>query len=316
MKKGRDALLRKDATGARDIFEGVRNAALIRRDDEAGFAAVQMLVLISRSSGDWAKTEDWLSEALDLSGRLRGYDGMEVADFLTDIAGARRTLGKFDGAIAALQQALGMAMKKVPGEWVRAARISTTLGLVHLENKDAEKAKEYLLTAVNAWDQTLREDPDLLPTLETLAGIYRNHSEYNNAEPLYLRSFRIREAAFGPESAELIPGLDNLAYVYFGMLRFADAEPLHVRLLKIWETTGGPEHPMLALTLDKMVEFYAAQKRFAEAETLAARAAAIRGKSFMESLRLQARIAAQQEKATPPWTSLQRPHRCATPPVF
>jgi tetratricopeptide (TPR) repeat protein len=142
----------------------------------------------------------------------------------------------------------------------------------------------------------MQEDPEVLPALETLGAILRDKNEYGQAAPLYERSLRIREISFGPKSAELIVGLDNLAYVYFGLMRYADAEPLYKRLLDIWTATGGPDHPMLALTMDKIAEFYAAQSRFLEADEMANRAATIRARSFVASLRLRARLAALMDK--------------------
>jgi tetratricopeptide (TPR) repeat protein len=216
---------------------------------------------------------------------------------MTDIAGARRARQNFDGAAATLEQALRVASSKGDAQRSRAAQIATTLGLVHLERKAGEDARRMLHLAVGLWDETVREDPELLPALETLGGLLREENEYAQAAPLYERSLHIREIAFGPNSPELIVGLDNLAYVYFGLLRFADAEPLYLRLLSIWEATGGPDHPMLALTMEKVAEFYSAQKRLAEAEEMAKRAADIRANSFVSSLRLRARLAAELNRS-------------------
>jgi tetratricopeptide (TPR) repeat protein len=295
MKKAREAMAKKDVEGARGLLETVRNDALERRDDVAGLMAVNMLALLARTAGDWGKTEDWLAEALDFTGRLKGYKSLEAADVMTAIAGARRARENFEGAAAILQEALNIASSTTP-ELARAARIATTLGLVHLERNEADQAREVLLLAVRLWDGTMQEDPELLPALETLGAILRDKNLYDEAAPLYERSLRIREISFGPRSAELIVGLDNLAYVYFGLMRYADAEPLYKRLLEIWTSTGGPDHPMLALTMDKIAEFYAAQSRFLEADEMANRAATIRARSFVGSLRLRARLAALMNK--------------------
>ncbi|HYO84230.1 MAG TPA: tetratricopeptide repeat protein [Bryobacteraceae bacterium] len=293
IRDARAALTRKDAEAARAMFEAVRRSALQRREDEAGLAAVQMLALMSRSAGDWPKTEDWLAEALDYVGRLKGPKSVEAVAVMTDIGGVRRARENFDGAAAIFEHALGLCLAFGEPELPRTAQIATTLGLVHLERKDKQQAAPFLRLALDTWDKTLREDPELLPTLDALAALEREQSNYDQAAPLYERSLRIREIAFGPDSAELIVALDNLSYTYFGLLRFADAEPLYKRLLDLWIATGGPDHPMLALTLDKVAEFYAAQKRFAEADTMALRAATIRAKSFTESLRLRARLASE-----------------------
>ena len=126
----------------------------------------------------------------------------------------------------------------------------------------------------------------------------RDRAEYSEAEPLYVRLLRLREAAFGADSAELISTLDSLSYVYFGLKRYADAQPVYERLLALWEASAGSGHPMIALTLDKMAEFFAAQDRYAEAEPLVARAAAMRTQGLIESLKRSGRIQAAASKLT------------------
>ena len=64
----------------------------------------------------------------------------------------------------------------------------------------------------------------------------------------------------------------------------------------MWEVSAGGDHPMIALTLDKMAEFFAAQDRYAEAEPLVARAAAMRTKGLIESLKRSGRIQAAASK--------------------
>ena len=293
LREARAAVNRGDSEGARALLMSMRESGLQTRDDLRVLQAVQMLAYLSRVAGDLAATEDWLAEALDCTGRLRGYNSIDVADIRVDIAGVRRLRKNAEGAIASLQEALNKTMFPPPGDRIRAARIATTMGHISLEQKDNERARSQLQLAVQLWNETMRDDPELLPALETLGAMYRDDSNYEAALPLFTRALRIREMSFGAASAELIVGLDNAAYVLFGLKRYAEAEPLYARLLQTWLETAGSDHPMVALTLDKMAEFFAAQKRIAEAGEMARRATEIRARSLAESLRLRARLAAE-----------------------
>src|SRR5437588_490594 len=84
-----------------------------------------------------------------------------------------------------------------------------------------EAARELWTRAIGACDNSLPpESPQCLAALEALAGSMRDESEYAEAEPLYLRSLALRQAAFGRDSAELISTLDSLAYVQFGQKKY------------------------------------------------------------------------------------------------
>jgi tetratricopeptide (TPR) repeat protein len=158
-------------------------------------------------------------------------------------------------------------------------------------------AKTLLDRAVATCEKALPpESPQCLSSLDALAGLLRDQSEYSQAEPLYLRLLAIRQAVFGRDSADLISTLDSLAYVQFGLKRYAEAQPVYERLLALWEASAGPDHPMVALTLDKMAEFFAAQERYSEAEPLVARAAAMRTKILIESLDRSGRIKTAESK--------------------
>jgi tetratricopeptide (TPR) repeat protein len=140
------------------------------------------------------------------------------------------------------------------------------------------------------------DSPHLLPVLDALGVIYRDHAEYPEAEPILLRALAIRECLLGPDSSELLATLDSVAYVYFGQRKLAEAEPIYRRLLALWETSAGPEHPMVALTLDKMAEFYAFQQKYADAELLATRSLAIRTNVEIGSLNQTGRILLMQAR--------------------
>jgi len=159
-----------------------------------------------------------------------------------------------------------------------------------------EPAIELLKRAIQEWNLAQPGDPQCLQAIEALAGIYRDGSQYAEAEPLLLRAVRLREAADGPETAELIPSVDSLAYVEFGLQKYPEAEAQYKRLLSLWEKNAGQDHPMVALTLDKMAEFYAAQHRYEEAEKSAMEALALRAKTYIASLNQTGRVLLMEAK--------------------
>ena len=292
VESARKLILADKPAEARTALEQLRSRALLTRDDQLGLAVNALLLSIARSAGEWQRTEDLINEKLDLTRRLYPEEKPALANVYSELAATRRSEGKLPEAIASLQEGIVMRSRVAPT--VELARDLTTLGSIQLDLKQVDEAKTSLLRGVELWRQLMRSDPEVLSALEPLAGLFRDAAEYEKAEPLYARAFRIREMAFGPDSPELLGALDSLAYVYFGQKKFAEAEPVYQRLLSLWEITAGPEHPMVALTLDKLVTFYTEQNRFEEAATLADRAVELRARALMTSYRSRARVAAAQ----------------------
>jgi tetratricopeptide (TPR) repeat protein len=225
-----------------------------------------------------------------------GEMSLPAAAALSELALVQRVAGQRTDAIATLSRAVNMRSRSSANDAVAQAKDLTALGLIYLADEDTTMGKPALLQALDEWARAMREGPEVLPALESLAGLYREEADYAAAEPLYKRALRIREMAYGSESSELLAAIDSLAYVYFGLKQYAPAEPLYTRLIRLWEKSAGPEHPMVALSLDKYAEFLCAQNRYAEATPLVERSLAIRAQMHISSINYRARLALMQAK--------------------
>ena len=124
------------------------------------------------------------------------------------------------------------------------------------------------------------DHPNVAPSLNNLAALYRAQGRYADAEPLYKRSLAIREKELGPDHPDVAQTLNNLAELYRAQGRYADAGPLYKRSLAIWEKALGPDHPDVGLSLNNLAALYNDQGRYADAEPLLKRALAIHEKAL------------------------------------
>jgi tetratricopeptide (TPR) repeat protein len=104
----------------------------------------------------------------------------------------------------------------------------------------------------------------------------RDRARYTEAEPLYLRVWRIWEQQLGPEHPLVAYPLYDLADLYREQGKYAEAEPLFQRALRIREQALGPEHPDVAAPLHGLANLYSRQGKYTEAEPLFQRALRIR----------------------------------------
>ncbi len=116
--------------------------------------------------------------------------------------------------------------------------------------------------------QSLPERPIFASALNNLAEVHRAQGSYSKAEPLYLRSLKIREKALGLEHPSVATSLNNLAEIYRDQGNFSKAESLHLRSLRIREKALGSEHPAVAESLNNLALLYTTQGYYAKAERL------------------------------------------------
>jgi tetratricopeptide (TPR) repeat protein len=100
--------------------------------------------------------------------------------------------------------------------------------------------------------------------------------QFGEAEPLYQKSWHIRESLLGPEHPHVATVLSSLATLYREQGRYEEAEALCQRALRIWEVNGGSDDLEVAATLTYLGSLYVEQGKYEEAELLLLRGLQIR----------------------------------------
>jgi CHAT domain-containing protein/tetratricopeptide (TPR) repeat protein len=104
--------------------------------------------------------------------------------------------------------------------------------------------------------------------INSLASLYRDEGQYAKAEPLFLRSLRIRESKLGRGHIMVAISLTQLGSLWHAQGQYARAEPLYQRSLKIWVTQRGPDHLFVSENLNNLALLCHAQGQYAKAEKL------------------------------------------------
>lgn len=93
-------------------------------------------------------------------------------------------------------------------------------------------------------------NPDLVPTLNSLGTVYVSQHKYVEAEGVYKQALAICEKSLGADSLGTATALNNLAGVFAQEGKNSDAQPLATRALKIREKSLGANHPLVADSLE------------------------------------------------------------------
>jgi tetratricopeptide (TPR) repeat protein len=276
--------------------EALKQAEGAGASEEALSPILQALAIALRTDNRAPEAQQVLERLLAVTRQVHGPHGSATANVLSDIALVQRSLDLRKEAAITISEAIEVRLRQPQSVTTEVARDVTLAGTLQREMGEAEPAKNFYVQAVSLWGSLPESGLMILTALDPLAALYRDESAYAEAEILYNRALRVREAVVGPKDAELIGTLDSLAYVLFGLKKYAEAEEAYKRLLAIWELSGGPDHPMVALTLDKMAVFYIEQKRFEDADSVASRALSIRAQAVIDSSQRAARTLAGQRK--------------------
>jgi hypothetical protein len=290
LDKARQAYAQEQFPEALARFDAAEKAARAAGDTALLLDGLRLRASAERDSGDAASASQTLRKAAGEAAQAYGDNSPELAGVLEEIAAGNRAEGHADQALAAVEKAIQIRDAQTGAARAGLARDLTLAAALDQQAGKVDSAIELLKRAVQEWSLGQPGDPQSLPAIEALAEIYRDRSQYADAEPLLRRAVHMRAAASGRDSAELIPAVDSLAYVEFGLQKYVEAEALYNRLLGLWAGNAGQDHPMVALTLDKMAEFYSAQQRYAEAEKVAYEALSIRAKTFIASLNQTGRV--------------------------
>lgn len=133
--------------------------------------------------------------------------------------------------------------------------------------------------AANLATQTqITNSPIIADSFNNLAELYRIQGQYSLAEPLYIKSLKIREKIFGKTSPEIAQSLNNLASLYYYQENYPEAEKQYLAALEIWQNIHGENHPQIATILNNIGELYREQERYPESEKMHNSALAIRKK--------------------------------------
>jgi len=113
---------------------------------------------------------------------------------------------------------------------------------------------------------------------DKLAQVYFAQRKFEEAEPLYTKSLRVREVAYGQDKPPAAVALSNLATLYAAQGRFEKAEPLYAHAVRIFQQTDWMDKPEVANTLENYSLVLRKSGREAEAAEMLEKAKAIRAK--------------------------------------
>jgi CHAT domain-containing protein/Flp pilus assembly protein TadD len=248
-------------------------------DDSQSAASINLLALLYKSTGEYAKAEPLYKEALEIRQKVLGREHPDTAQSLNNLALLYQAMGDYAKAEPLLTEALEIRQKVLGREHPDTAQCLNNLAALYWVMGDYAKAESLFKEALEIRQKVLGpEHRDTAQSLNNLAVLYQAMGDYARAEPLYVQALEIRQKVLGREHPDTATNLNGLAVLYWVMGDFTKAEPLFKEVLEIRQKVLGREHPDTAQSLNNLAELYKAMGDYVKAEPLLTEALEIRQK--------------------------------------
>jgi tetratricopeptide (TPR) repeat protein len=87
------------------------------------------------------------------------------------------------------------------------------------------------------WETVLgKEHPDILASMNNLAGVLSHQGRYEQAEEIYRQVLRLWETVLGKEHPSTLASMNNLAGVLSDQGKYEQAKETHRQALRLMET--------------------------------------------------------------------------------
>jgi tetratricopeptide (TPR) repeat protein len=176
LDKGRQAYAQQQYAAALARFDAAEKEARAAGDAMLLLECLRLRAAVQRDSGDAAHADLSLGSAAEEAARSFGEASPELATILEEIATVNRAQGRAEPALAAIERAIRIREARTGPERAGLARDLTLAAALHQQAEQVEPAIELLQRAIQEWSLAQPGDPQSLPAIEALAGIYRDRS--------------------------------------------------------------------------------------------------------------------------------------------
>jgi CHAT domain-containing protein/Tfp pilus assembly protein PilF len=240
-------------------------------DHQLVAAVLLNLGVCAEAKGNYAQAESIFNRALSICEKSFGPDRPEVAAVLYLLAQLDQTRGDYDRTGKYLQRALAIYEKSSSTEDLNVGVALNSLAAWNMDRGDNLRAEQLLLRA-RGINEKRPESPAFAETLSLLGRLNVEKGDFAAAQPLYERTLRINEKAFGGEHPAVAQALQQLGAAVEGKGDFVRAENLFNRALSIFEKTIGSQNAAFARTLLELAILYQARGDQERAESTYRRA--------------------------------------------
>ncbi len=190
--------------------QAVSGTKPVQSAEETQLAGLNREMLQAYRDGRYDEALKLGEQALSLSSRLSGGEGKPAASALFNLGAVYRAKKMYVQAADNFQRSLTIYQKNIPEDPVKTLALYNQMGLLFYEQQDNKSAETWFLKALELSEKLNGvENKDTLAYALSLAMIYRDLKDYEQAEAYLYRVKNDSVKIFGPQSPEVEQYSDN-----------------------------------------------------------------------------------------------------------
>jgi len=237
-----------------------------------------------------------LSAAVEVIEDVLGPDHPDTLNTRSNLAGAYRSVGRFDEAIELFERVLAEQERVLGPDHPDTLTVRNNLADAYHSAGRFDEAIELFERVLVGCERVLGPDhPDTLIVRNNLAGAYHFAGRFDEAIELFERVLAEQERVLSPDHPDTLNTRSNLAVAYRSVGRFDEAIELFERVLAEQERVLSTDHPDTLTVRNNLAVAYRFVGRFDEAIELLGRVLADRvrvlGPDHPDTLRTRSSLA-------------------------
>jgi len=220
---------------------------------------------------DLAEAEPVLRRALVIRTTTLGYDHLDVADTLQELARNLRAQRNGDESEKLYREALAIRRKLLePGDSRLLSSLNALALVLSADTRRLPEAEVFIREAIEIQEQKLPEgDPVRINTLATSAHVLESAGRWAEAEAVLRQVIALRRKLYGDQNELTADDLNLLAFILMKSGKYDEAEALVREAIALHRKTRGDKHPRIANNLlGVLADVLKKQQKWAEAEAV------------------------------------------------
>ncbi|MCC5939988.1 MAG: serine/threonine protein kinase [Balneolaceae bacterium] len=235
------------------LEQGEERIKLLEGQPEVQAQMFEVTGQIYRKIGQFDRSEELLSNALDLRKEHLGENHTETISVYNELGLLHSDLGNFEKSDSLLRLALNLQLDDASSNASMLAETKFNLAYILRRMGNYDEAEDLYRQSYELRNREYGQNHEsTVASMSSLGVTLLNKGNYTESEKIFREVLELRKDLIGPIHPDLAMSMNNLGATLLTIGRFKEAEDLFRESLKMRKLLLGNMHPKVALTMNNL----------------------------------------------------------------